>query len=143
MYRIYKCNKCNYSGIVEVSNEDEISSCGFCHNIIRHDDNFLYSHDDEEAEVLLIQFISQSQLKKKKHTVVRGIGIKRRLILIIESIIENNRGHPAKWQQVMSECSDAGIDPDRASHFVDVLKREGVLTEQGGGLVMNGEGVVT
>ena len=41
----------------------------------------------------------------------------------------------------MSECSDAGIDADRASHFVDVLKREGALTEQGGGVVMKGEGV--
>jgi hypothetical protein len=111
--------------------------------MILHESGTQYAESMDEAKDVLTELVLSKRLDAKKVGASRGLGVKRRVLNIVESIIEINRGHPARWNQVMSECSDAGIDHDRASHFVDVLKREGALTEQGGGLVMNGEGVTT
>jgi hypothetical protein len=111
--------------------------------VILHESSSLYASTIEEAKDILTELVLTIRLDAKSVGASRGLGVKRRVLNIVESIIEINRGHPARWHQVMSECTDAGIDPDRATHFVDVLKREGALEEQGGGLVMNGEGVMT
>ena len=114
-----------------------------CNGLILHEKGTLYAASIEEAKEALTELLLLSRLDARKVGSSRGLGVKKRVLNIVESVIEINRGHPARWNQVMSECSDAGIDSERASHFVDVLKREGALTEEGGGLVMNGEGVVT
>ena len=143
LFRIYKCSTCKNSGFVPVSSKDAEARCSLCNGLILQENGTLYATSIEEAKVALTELLLLSRLDAKKVGSSRGLGVKRRVLNIVESVIEINRGHPARWNQVMSECSDAGIDYERASHFVDVLKREGALTEEGGGLVMNGEGVVT
>ena len=142
-FRIYQCRRCKNTGFAPVLSEDDEARCSLCNGLILHESGSLYASTIDEAKEILTELLLRSRLDVKKVGSSRGLGLKRRVLNIVESIIEVNRGHPAKWHQVMSECSDAGIDADRASHFVDVLKREGALTEQGGGLVMNGEGVIT
>ncbi len=143
MYRIYRCKKCKYTGIDQVSSANDVSNCSLCHSDISHEEGILYETCYEKAEQKLKELVVLTRLQSDKTTNSRGLGVKKRVLRIVESIIDTNRGHPARWNQLMIECSDAGIDSERASHFVGILKREGLLIEQRGGLVMNGEGVAT
>jgi len=142
MFRIYKCPRCKNSGFVPVENEEEEARCSLCHGVILHEKGTLYAVTIDEAKEILTDLFLTSRLDERKVGSSRGLGLKRRVLNIVESIVDNNRGRPAAFSDVMRECTDAGIDLGRASHFVDVLKREGALIEESGRLTVNGEGVV-
>ncbi|MFW9850537.1 MAG: hypothetical protein ACFFF4_15505 [Candidatus Thorarchaeota archaeon] len=142
IFRIYQCRRCKNTGFAHVQTVEAESRCTLCNGPILHEKSSQYASTLEEAKQLLAELVLSTRLDTKGVGSSRGLGVKRRILNIVEAIIDTNRGHPAKWHQIMSECSDAGIESERVSHFIDVLKREGALTEQGGGLVLNGEGVM-
>jgi hypothetical protein len=61
----------------------------------------------------------------------RGLGLKRRVYNIVESLIELNRGRPVTIENVMRECSEADIDLGRAMKFLDSLESEGMILNDG------------
>ncbi len=142
MFRIYQCGRCKNSGFAPVENEEEESRCSLCNAVILHEKGTLYAATIDEAKEILTDLLITSRLETPKVGSSRGLGLKRRVFNIVESIVDNNRGHPAAISDVMRECTDAGIDLDRASHFVDVLIQEGAIMEERGKLTLNGEGVV-
>jgi hypothetical protein len=50
---------------------------------------------------------------------------------IIESLIDMNRGRAVSIENVMRECSEAGIDLGRAMRFMDTLESEGAIRNDG------------
>jgi len=75
----------------------------------------------------------EGQLAKAagKSSSSRGIGLKRRVFNIVESVIDLRRGKPATIEEVMRECSEAGIDLGRAMKFLDTLENEGLISNNG------------
>ncbi|MDF1541488.1 MAG: hypothetical protein P1Q69_21495, partial [Candidatus Thorarchaeota archaeon] len=129
------------SGFVPVENENEEARCSLCNELVLHERGTIYAVTVNEAKEILTDLLMTSRLETPKVGSSRGLGLKRRVLNIVESIIDNNRGRPAAISDVMRECTDAGIDLERASHFVSVLKQEGALIEENGRLTVNGEGV--
>ena len=57
-----------------------------------------------------------------------GLGLRRRVLNIVESLVNMNRLKPVTLEQVLTECVDAGIPRERAMHFLDVLSNENLIT---------------
>ncbi len=142
MFRIYQCSKCRNTGYVHVENEDAESRCSLCNGLILNEKGMLYAATIDEAKELMADLILSTQLKAKETGSRRGIGLKKRVYNIIEALIEINRGRPASIDQVLRECSEAGIDIERANHFVHQLKNEGLVAEVGGGLTIDDGGML-
>ncbi|MFW9953811.1 MAG: hypothetical protein ACFFD3_04585 [Candidatus Thorarchaeota archaeon] len=134
MFRIYQCRRCRNSGFAAVNNEEDDARCSLCNGLILHEKGTLYAATIDEAKDILTDLVLTSRLDERKTGASRGLGLKKRVLNIIEALIEINRGQPASYTEVLRECSEAGIDLERARHFVDVLKREGALVEHSGNL---------
>lgn len=142
MFRIYQCSRCKNIGFVPVENEEAEAHCSLCKGMILHERGTLYAATIDEAREIMTDLAVSSRLESKKGGSTRGIGLKKRVLNIVEAIVEINRGRPASLEQVMRECSEAGIDLGRASHFVNQLKSEGLLSEIAGGLMINDGGIL-
>ncbi len=142
MFRIYKCRRCKNTGFAHVESEDAEARCSLCNGLILHESGTVYAATIDEAKEILMDLVVASSFGPSKSSSGRGIGLKKRVLNIIEALIEINRGHPATMDDVMRECNEAGIDLERASHFVGQLKKEGKLAEVGGRLMIADGGVV-
>ena len=119
MFRVYRCSGCKNIGYAHVETEDEASRCSLCQRIILH-------------ETGVRELVIESQISKvKQGGNSRGIGVKRRVFNIIESLIDMNRGRAVSIENVMRECSEAGIDLGRAMRFMDTLESEGAIRNDG------------
>jgi tRNA G26 N,N-dimethylase Trm1 len=141
MFRIYHCPKCKNTGYVHVENEEAASRCSLCNGPILHEKAMLYAATIDEAKELMADLIVSTQLKSKETGSTRGLGLKKRVYNIIEALIEMNRGRPTSIDEVLRECSEAGIDIERANHFVHQLKDEGLVAEVSGGLTIDDGGI--
>ncbi|MHA1928305.1 MAG: hypothetical protein ACTSV2_06970 [Candidatus Thorarchaeota archaeon] len=138
LLRIYKCDNCQNAGIEEVESEDEVSTCSLCDCEIIHQDGMSYVEKRDDAMNLLMELVMFSR-KPSTKGIRRGIGVRKRVFYIVESIVDMNRGRPATLKQIMNECTDASIPPERATHFLNVLKSEGVLVDTSDGIIIEGE----
>ncbi len=138
MFRIYKCRKCKNTGYSSVSSEENESRCSLCGTMVLHERGTIYAATVSEAKELMYDLVLSTskdhQLKMK-----RGLGVKRRVLHIVEAVVTVNRGKPAKTKQVLQECVDADIPLDRASHFLDILKNEGMLVDTDEGIMVIGD----
>jgi hypothetical protein len=132
MFRVYRCSVCKNIGYAHVETEDEASRCSFCQAIILHETGTVYAVTIQEAQSSVREFVIESQISKMKQGGNRrGIGVKRRVFNIIESLIDMNRGRAVSIENVMRECSEAGIDLGRAMKFMDTLESEGAIRNDG------------
>ncbi len=138
MFRIYKCHQCSNIGFSSVQNEAEESKCSFCTSLIIHEKNTLYAVTVQEAEEL-VRDLAYTVQPSDKGIIRRGLGLRKRVYYIVESMVEMNRGRPATIKQILTECSDANIPSERATHFLKVLKSEGLLIDTSDGIMIDGE----
>lgn len=133
MFRIYRCARCNNIGYSQVESEDEVSNCSLCQTLVLHEKGTIYTVTRQEAVAAVREFALEGQLAKAAETrsSSRGIGVKRRVFNIVESLIDLRRGKPATIEEVMRECSEAGIDLGRAMKFLDTLENEGLISNDG------------
>ena len=133
MFRIYRCARCNNIGYSQVESEDETSNCSLCQTLVLHEKGTIYTVTRQEAIATVREFALDGQLAKTAETSgsSRGIGIKRRVFNIVESLIDLRRGKPASIEEIMRECSEAGIDLGRAMKFLDTLENEGLISNDG------------
>jgi hypothetical protein len=54
-------------------------------------------------------------------------GIRRRVIDIVESLVNLNRLKPVTLEQSVIECIDTGISQEREKYFLDVLRDNGFI----------------
>lgn len=140
MFRIYRCMKCNNIGYSQVESEDETSHCSLCQALVLHEAGTVYTETRQEAEAAVRELALESRLARKSSQsgTIRGLGIKRRVYNIIESTIDLKRGKPASIEDIMRECSEAGIDLGRAMKFLDTLESEGLIVNDGLSIQLSG-----
>ena len=140
MFRIYRCMKCNNIGYSQVESEDQASRCSLCQALVLHEAGTVYTETRQEAQVAVRELALESRLARKSSQsgTIRGLGIKRRVYNIIESIIDLRRGKPASIEDIMRECSEAGIDLGRAMKFLDTLESEGLIVNDGLSIQLSG-----
>ena len=132
MFRVYRCGLCKNIGYVHVETEDEESRCSLCQGIILHEPGTVYAVTVQEAQSSVRELVIESQISKvRQGGNSRGLGIKKRVFNIIESLVDMNRGRPVTIENVMRECSEAGIDIGRAMKFMDTLESEGAIRNDG------------
>lgn len=133
MFRIYHCSRCNNIGYSQVESEDETSTCSLCQTFVLHEKGTVYEVTRQEAIAAVRELAFAGQLAKAagKGNSSRGLGIKRRVFNIVDSLIDLRRGKPATIEEVMRECSEAGIDLGRAMKFLDTLENEGLISNDG------------
>ncbi len=140
MFRIYRCIKCNNIGYSQVESEQDTSRCSLCQTLVLHEPGTVYAVTRQEAQAAVRELALESHIAKKTSQTgnIRGLGVKRRVYNIIESIIELKRGKPASIEDVMRECSEAGIDLGRAMKFLDALESEGLIVNDGLSIQLSG-----
>lgn len=133
MFRIYHCSRCKNIGYSQVENEDDASRCSLCQALVLHETGTVYAVTKQEAQVLVRDLALESQMSKTtlRGGVGRGLGVKKRVYNIIEALIDLKRGKPASIEEIMRECSEAGIDLGRAMKFLDTLESEGLILNDG------------
>ncbi|TFG28961.1 hypothetical protein EU528_10425 [Candidatus Thorarchaeota archaeon] len=133
MFRIYRCARCNNIGYSQVESEEETSNCSLCQTLVLHEKGMTYAVTRQEAMATVREFALEGQLARasEKSNASRGVGVKRRVFNIVESLIDLRRGKPASIEEVMRECSEAGIDLGRAMKFLDTLENEGLISNDG------------
>ena len=132
MFRVYRCSLCKNIGYSHVETEDEASRCSLCQAIILHESGTVYAVTIQEAQSSVHELVIESQISKvKQGGNGRGIGVKKRVFNIVESLIDMNRGRAVTVENVMRECSEAGIDLGRAMKFLDSLESEGAIHNDG------------
>jgi hypothetical protein len=133
MFRVYQCSRCNNIGYSRIETEEEASTCGLCQALILHEQGAVYAVTRDEALSLVRDLALEAQHAKSraKGGAIRGLGVKKRVYNIIEAIIDLKRGKPASIEEVMRECSKAGIELGRAMKFIDALESEGLIVNDG------------
>lgn len=139
MFRVYQCPRCKNVGYAIVEQESDESRCSLCQGIILHEPGTIYAVTMQEAQSNVKELVIHSRQEKNKGGTVRSLGIKKRVYYIVEALIDLNRGRPVTIEDVLRECSDAGIDLNRAISFLDKLESEGVIIRQGSSLLITGE----
>ncbi|MGY5861552.1 MAG: hypothetical protein RTU09_04195 [Candidatus Thorarchaeota archaeon] len=132
MFRIYTCPSCGALAYTRVESEEETSQCGLCRTPVLHQTGMLYAVTTQEAENLVSDLVHASQVENDaKSRSTRGIGVRRRVLDIVESLVSENRGRPIEIERFMKECIDARIKPMRGLHFLDILEEEGLIVRHG------------
>ena len=139
MFRVYQCPRCHNIGYAPVEKEADESRCSLCQSIVLHEPGTIYAATMQEAQSNVKELVVQTRSKKNEGGGGRGLGIKKRVYYIVEALIDLNRGRPVTVDAVLRECSDAGIDLNRAMAFLEKLESEGLVTRKGTHLLITGE----
>ncbi len=139
MFRIYKCPSCGAIAYTRVENEQQSSTCGLCRGPILDEPGLLYSATINQAEDLVAEMVLHNVLEHKVSTPTSGLGVRRRLLNIVECLVGLNKGRPVNIDSVLKECVGAKIKTERGLHFLDVLEEQGLVIVDGG-LVSLSEG---
>lgn len=124
--RVYRCQECGNVGFDRVVDKATDSHCSLCNTAISDRPGMIYVSRIEEARRRA--GILATMAKTSETKVSMGIGLRRRILDIVESLVNMNRLKPVTLEQVLTECADAGIPRERAMHFLDVLRDENLIT---------------
>jgi len=140
MFRVYRCSLCKNIGYSHVENEDETSRCSLCQAIILHEKGTVYAVTVQEAQACVRELVFESQISKvKQGGNGRVLGVKRRVLNIVESLVDMNRGRAVSIEKVMRECSEAGIDLSKVMKFLGSLESEGAILNDGSTISLSKE----
>jgi len=125
-FRVYMCHECGNVGFDRVVDKGTDSCCSLCSTAISDRPGMIYVSTVEEARRRAGMLAVMAQAATSK--VSMGLGLRRRVLYIVESLVSMNRGRPVTLKLVLTECADAGIACERAMHFLDVLRDEELVT---------------
>ncbi len=125
-FRVYRCRECGNVGFDSVADKGTNSQCSLCSAVILDRPSMIYVSSAKEARRRAGILATMAQTSTSK--VSMGIGLRRRVLGIVESLVNMNRLKPVTLEQVLTECVDAGIPRERAKHFLDVLSNENLIT---------------
>ncbi len=131
MFRVYVCPRCGSVAYASVESEAESSPCKKCKHLIVDTPGMIYTVTVQEAEASVRELVQIKEVTQKSRRVTRGRGLKRRIEAIIVTLVELNRGRPVLFSEVLQECVDAGIDPEKALRFITMLESEGLISNDG------------
>jgi hypothetical protein len=93
-----------------------------------------YAATVQEAESYVRESVVGSKLRPRSSGSSRTIGLKKRVFNIIEALVDMNKGRSVGLDEILHECTDAGIDTNRAMDFIQALLTESALAEDDSGL---------
>jgi len=125
-FRVYKCHECGNVGFAKVADKETDSHCSLCSIVISDEPGMTYVSNAEEARRKAGMLATMAQTGESK--VSMGLGFRRRVLDIVESLVDINRGRPVTLERVLTDCTDAGIARERAIHFLDILRNEELIT---------------
>lgn len=139
MFRVYRCPECSHTGYTEVQSEDGPSECSFCAALISDSQYIAHVPTVKEAKRRVVETVHR-ELKRSKGT--HGLGKRRRVLGVVESLVDLNRGRPVTEEAVVQECELAGMERKTVLRFISILKEQGLITGVSGellGLANGGE----
>ncbi|MHA1904131.1 MAG: hypothetical protein ACXADL_12090 [Candidatus Thorarchaeota archaeon] len=142
MFRVYRCPCCSNIGYASVETEEDGSKCTLCNAMILHESGTIYAVTVQEAQANVRELAYDTLSRSSIRTSSRGRGLKKRVFYIIEALVDLNRGRPVTVEQILRECSDAGIDLGRAMSFLEALESEGQVVHEGAKIRVSGSGQI-
>ena len=128
-FRAYRCHECGNVGFDRVADKGTNSQCSLCSTVISDRPGMIYVSTAKEARRRAGILATMAQTSTSR--VSMGIGLRRSVLDIVESLVNMNRLKPVTLEQVLNECADAGIPRERAMHFLDILRDENLITYDG------------
>jgi len=128
-FRVYRCHECGNVGFDGITDKGTDSHCSLCSAVISDRPGIIYVSSDKEARRHAGILATMAQTSTSK--VSMGLGLRRRVLDIVESLVNMNRLKPVLLEQVLTECADAGIPRERAMHFLNTLQDENLITYDG------------
>jgi len=125
-------------GYVAVENVEDSSVCSLCQIRISHSSSTTYAATIEEAESMIRRLVVDSRERSLPSGDPRSYGLRKRVFRIVEALVDTNRGRPVSIARVLQECSDAGIDQDKADAFIDAMLSDGCLVNDGSDITLSG-----
>jgi hypothetical protein len=110
--------------------------------MILHESGTIYAVTVQEAQANVRELAYDTLSRSSIRTSSRGRGLKKRVFYIIEALVDLNRGRPVTVEQILRECSDAGIDLGRAMSFLEALESEGQVVHEGAKIRVSGSGQI-
>lgn len=142
MYRVYQCPHCSNIGFAQVSREDDENSCSLCTAPVVDEKGTLYAATVQEAEGFVKELVLQSNASRSQAKPSRGLGVRKRILLIVDALVDTNRGWPVAIEKVMREATEAGIDLSKASRALYSLIDQGLILESDGKIILTERGGV-
>ena len=134
VFRVYKCPSCQNLGFASVESEQDGARCSLCDELIPHTKSTIYAVTRDEAKEYVRELAANSASNISRNRSTRRIGLKKRVLGIVESLYEVNRQHPVPMGRFYQECADADIDLERAKRFLHQLEEEGLIVRNGSNL---------
>jgi len=137
LLRVYRCPRCRNVGYAPVENFQDSSVCSLCQAKIPHSSSTRYAATVEEAESMIRELVVDSTQRSLPGGDPRSYGVRKRVLNIVEALVDTNRGRPVSIMRILQECSDAGIDEDKASAFIDAMLSDGCLVNDGSEITLS------
>ena len=137
LFRVYKCSKCEYIDYAIIVSKDVINRCSLCGTEIKHTPTAVYASSEDEAANKARILIQSKSIKHPSLKPTRSLGVKKRILEMLISLIELNDGKPVYLSALIEECSQANISKERVLHFIDILNSEGIIQNQANGLLVD------
>jgi tRNA G26 N,N-dimethylase Trm1 len=137
LFRVYRCSKCEYIDYAIIANKDVINRCSLCGAEIKHTSKTFYASSEDEAANKTRILIQSKSIKHPSPKPTRSLGVKKRILEMLISLIELNDGKPVFLADILEECSQASISKERVLHFIDILSSEGFIQNKANGILVN------
>lgn len=128
-YTVYECPSCRHIDYVQGPRANHIQ-CGFCGQTVDSSMFRASVESEEAASSSVTTLVSKRLLSERRIRPKRGLGVRRRVLDIVSSQIDLNRGRATTIRAVLSESVDAGIDSEKALKFLERLDQEGIVRIQ-------------
>lgn len=139
-FAVYECRRCRHAEVIEINEHMNSPICGLCGATLDDSDRKHESESEEEALARLSSLVRSRIGRTVRPRPRHGLGVRRRLIDIVTSLIELNRGRPVSVAEVLSESESAGLSLEKTRVFLERLEMEGVLTVSDGRVTLSGGG---
>ena len=130
--RVYRCPECSHIGYTEVQSQDGSSECSFCAALISDAQCIAHVPTVKEAKRRVVETVYREP-KRSKGT--HGLGKRRRVLGVVESLVDFNRGRPVTEEAVVQECELAGMERKTVLRFICILKEQDLITAVSGKLL--------
>ena len=83
----------------------------------------------------------ESRAEQERTRPKRGLGVRRRILNIVEALVDMNRGRPVTVERVMRDATDAGIELSKANRHLYGLIESGEIIQTSDGVMPTYSGV--
>ncbi|UCE10433.1 MAG: hypothetical protein JSW61_00480, partial [Candidatus Thorarchaeota archaeon] len=110
-----------------------------CGTLQASENEIVYASTVLEAEEYVRKLALESKSRSKSKKPQRGLGVRRRIINIIDALVDLNRGRPVAIVKVIQEAAEAGITLSKTSRVLYDLIDSGAVIEIEDGVTIGHE----